>query len=319
MSRKAPILLFSALVVTFGGAACGGDDDPPGARSPSSSSSTAEGRAFPVTLDDAGREVTIDARPERVVSLSATATEMLFAIGAGDQVEAVDSTSNFPGEAPTTDLSAIEPSVEAIAELEPDLVVLSFDPGEVVSGLEAVGVPVLLHESAVSLDETYAQIEQLGAATGRVGDAAEVVGAIQSELEAIARSVEDRPEPLRYYYEIDDTFFTATSASFIGQVLGLLGLENIADPADDGSGFPQLSAEVIINEDPDLIFLADTKCCGQSAETVAARPGWASIRAVEQGAVVELDDDIASRWGPRVVDLAEQAAEAVRVVPVGTR
>ncbi len=275
--------------------------------------------AFPVTVAAANGEVTVPARPTAVVSLSPTATEMLFAIGAGDQVVAVDDQSNYPAEAPTTDLSGFTPNVEAIAAFEPDLVVISFDPGDLVSALEALGIPVLLQPAAVSLDDVYAQIEQLGAATGNLAEAASLVAQIRTEIDEIVASVPDRAEPLTYYHELDPTFYSATSATFIGQVYSLLGLDNIADPADaDGFGYPQLSAEYILDQDPDLIFLADTKCCGQSPETVAERPGWSELTAVKTGAVIPLDDDIASRWGPRVVEFLRTVAEAVSSLePVG--
>ena len=123
---------------------------------------------------------------------------------------------------------------------------------------------------------------------------------------------------MTYYHELDDTLFSATSTTFIGQLYSMLGLVNIADGSDpDGFGYPQLSAEVIIDADPDFIFLADTICCGQSQATVAARPGWETLQAVVGGRVVELDDAVASRWGPRVVDLLEIVAGAVAGVPVG--
>ncbi|MGH9182605.1 MAG: ABC transporter substrate-binding protein [Acidimicrobiales bacterium] len=275
--------------------------------------------AFPVTIANGDRPVTVERRPQRVVSLSPTATEMLFALGAGDQVVAVDDNSDFPPEAPSTDLRGFQPSVEAVAGLEPDLVVLSFDPGAVVAGLEALDVPTLLHPPATTLDDAYTQMEQLGAATGNVGEAAEVAASIRADLDRVADSSPARPDPLTYYYELDDTFFTVTSATFTAEVLGLVGLENIADATGaGGSGSTQLSAELIIDQDPEIIFLADTRCCGQSAETVAARPGWDQITAVREGRVIELDDDIASRWGPRVVDLARAAADAAEAVPVGT-
>jgi iron complex transport system substrate-binding protein len=116
-----------------------------------------------------------------------------------------------------------------------------------------------------------------------------------------------------YFHELDNTYFTATSDTFIGRVYGLVGLTNIADEAPKaGAGYLQLSEEYIINADPDLVFLADTKCCGESGETVAQRPGWSAISAVQNGAVVELDDDVASRWGPRVIDFLRTVAASVK-------
>jgi iron complex transport system substrate-binding protein len=253
-------------------------------------------------------------RPKRIVSLSPTATEMLFAIGAGDQVVAVDSNSNYPAEAPKTDLSAYQPNLEAIAGYKPDLVVYSDDPGELKAGLDKLSIPVLHQPAATKLDDTYAQFDQLGRATGHADEAGQLAASMRAEIAKIAAA--SRPErPLTYYHELDKNLYTATSKTFIGQLYGQLGLRNIADAADkDGTGYPQLSAEYVIKADPDLIFLADTKCCGQSARTVAARDGWEELTAVRTGGVVELDDDVASRWGPRVVDFLKTVAAKVQTV-----
>jgi iron complex transport system substrate-binding protein len=267
--------------------------------------------AFPVTITSAGGEVTISERPERIVSLSPTSTEMLFAIDAGPQLVAVDDNSNYPPEAPMTELSGFQPNAEAIAGYDPDLVI-SDDPGDLEQALQALAIPVLGQPAARTLEDTYEQIEQLGAATGNVEEAGELVDSMRSKIESLVASVPELKEPATYYHELDATYFTATSETFIGHVYELAGLRNIADRAKGAaSGYPQLSAEYIIDADPDLIFLADTKCCDESAVTVADRPGWDQITAVRTGAIVELDDDIASRWGPRVVDFLRVVVEAV--------
>jgi iron complex transport system substrate-binding protein len=265
--------------------------------------------------DGASSDAAAD-RPQRIVSLSPTATEMLFAIGAGGQVVAVDSNSNYPAEAPKTDLSAYQPNIEAIAGYKPDLVVYSDDPGELKAGLDKLSIPVLHQPAATNLDDTYAQLDQLGRATGHAEEAGQVASAMRAEIEKIAAA--GRPErPLTYYHELDKNLYTATSKTFIGQLYDQLGMKNIADAADkDATGYPQLSAEYVIKADPDLIFLADTKCCGQSAKTVAARDGWDELTAVRSGGVVELDDDVASRWGPRVVDFLKTVAAEVQTAEV---
>jgi iron complex transport system substrate-binding protein len=274
--------------------------------------STSLGAGFPVTVIAANGEVTIDERPESIISLAPTATEVLYAVGAGPQVLAVDELSNFPEEAPTSDLSGFEPNVEAVAALGPDLVVVSDDINDIVASLTAIGIPVIHVPAAVSLEDTYAQIEQLGAATGNISGGARVVASMQTEVEELSDSIPEPAEPLTYYYELDDTLFTVTSQTFIGQIHALAGLENIADLAEGAETlYPQLSAEYIIDADPDLIFLADTKCCGESPETVAQRPGWDRLSAVANDAVVPLDDDIASRWGPRVVELLRTVVGSV--------
>ncbi len=269
---------------------------------------------FPVTVDAYGVPVTITARPERIVSLSPASTEGLFALGAGAQVVAVDEYSDFPAEAPTTTLSGFTPNLEAIVAYEPDLVVVSYDPGDLVAGLQAAGITVLVLPAAVTFDDVYTQLELLGVVTGNVGGAAELVASLQTRVAAVTATLPTLERPLTYFHELDDTLYTVTSSTFVGAVYALLGLDNVADAADpDGAsfGYPQLSAEFLLDADPDLVFLADTRCCAASAQTFAQRPGFSTLRAVQDGNVIELDDDVASRWGPRIVDLLEQAAAAL--------
>lgn len=306
-TSRALLALPAALALVLTG--CGGsssDDD--AAAAPSSS-----GDAFPVTVTGDDGELTLDEAPENIVSMSPTATETLFAIGAGDQVEAADSYSTYPEEAPDTELSSFTPNAEAIAGYSPDLVVLSDDLNGIVDALDALSVPTLLLGAAEDLDESYAQIETLGQATGHTEEAAEVVADMQQRIETAVASVPAEAEGLRVYHELDPSFYSVTSGTFIGSVYSLFGLENVADAAPDAAGgYPQLSAEYVVGQAPDLIVLADTKCCGESAATVAERPAFGSVPAVQQGRIVEGDDDIASRWGPRVADFAEQVAAALQ-------
>lgn len=249
---------------------------------------------------------------ERIISLSPTATEILFALEANNQVVAVDDQSNYPETAPITSLSGYTPNIESIAEYQPDLVVASYDPGDLVSGLEALGVETLLQPAASSMEDTYAQINELGVLTGRESEASELVESIKSDLKEIASKKVG--EGLSYYHEIDNTFYSPTSKTFLGRLYSLLGLSNIADPAIEGGfGWPQLSAEFIIDADPDLIFLGDADW-GESAETVAARPGWGSLTAVEKGRVIPVDTDTSGRWGPRVVDFLQSVRSAIEKI-----
>lgn len=271
---------------------------------------TAEG-GFPVVIEGIAGDITVENRPERIVSLSPTATEMLFAIGADAQVVAVDEFSNYPAEAPVTALSGFQPNLEAIAELNPDLVVVQQGPEDLVDGLEAIGVPTIQLPAAVALDDSYRQLEDLGLATGNIAGAAEVVAEMQAGVADFVEEYSGLADGVTFYHELDDTLYTATSSTFIGQLYSLLGMVNVADSADDGTGFPQLSAEFLLEQDPQLIFLADTKCCAQDASTIAERPGWGSLSAVQRAGVVELDDDVASRWGPRVLDFYAAVVEGL--------
>ncbi|YCK40725.1 ABC transporter substrate-binding protein [Actinomadura sp. ATCC 39365] len=266
---------------------------------------------FPVTVEAGNGKVTLAKKPERIVSLSATHTETLFAVGAGPQVVAVDDQSNYPPEAPKSDLSGFKPNVEAIIAKKPDLVILSNDQDKIVAELAKVNVPVLLEPAATGLEEAYEEISEIGAATGNKAKADEVVSGMKA---AMAKLAADAPKDkkLTYYHELDQTPYAATSKTFIGQVYAMFGLTNIADQAPDAAGgYPKLSAEFVAQADPALIFLADVKCCQQSKETLVKRPGWKNLSAVKNDQVVQLDDDLASRWGPRVVDLAQAIGAAV--------
>jgi iron complex transport system substrate-binding protein len=256
--------------------------------------------------------------PTAIISLSPTATEMLAAIGALNRVVAVDDQSDFPPGVPVTDLSGFTPNIEAIASYEPDLVVVGADIDGMVGALESLEIPVLLLPPANSFDDVYSQIDQLGSATGHLAESEELVGSMQAEIDELVSSYQPPAEPTTFYHELDPGLFSVTSGTFIGSVYSLFGLENIADAADpDGFGYPQLSAEHILSSDPDFIFLADTGPGGQTAEVVAARPGWAELTAVTSGRVVELNDDVASRWGPRVVEFVRAVADALALQPVG--
>jgi iron complex transport system substrate-binding protein len=252
--------------------------------------------------------------PHRIVSLSPTATESLFAIGAGKQVVAVDNQSDYPKRAPHTSLSGYTPNVEAIANYRPDLVVLEFDPGDTASGLRALGVRVLIQSTAKDLAGAYAQIRRLGVVTGHRKTANALVKRMKKQ---IAKAVAFAPKRhLSIYHELTPDFYSATSSTFIGRIYKLFGLRNIADAAEGaGSGFPKLSAEYILSANPQVIVLADTRCCGQNAAAVKARPGWSTISAVRTGAIASVDDSIASRWGPRIVQFVRAVAKTLRAVP----
>lgn len=312
LKRGAIALIASTMLF----AACGGESGSDSSGSDTTAASSTAEATFPLTVSQAEGDLTFDEAPTRIISLSPTATEMLWAIGAGDQVVAIDNMSNYPEEAQTkaSDLSGFEPNIEAIAEYDPDLVVVSYAPEGMAEGLAALGIPVWYGNAATTLDDVYSQIETLGAITGQVSNAASVITDMKAQIdEAIAGAGE--PSDGTYFYELDNTYYSVTSNTFVGSLMSSLGLTSIADGVEEGNDYPQLNAEVIIESDPTFIFLADT-AYGESTETVAARPGWASLSAVGSGRVIELDSDIASRWGPRVVDLVVAVANAVSTADV---
>jgi iron complex transport system substrate-binding protein len=252
--------------------------------------------------------------PTRIISLSPTHTEMLFAIGAGDQVVAVDAFSNYPPEAAEkiTDLSGFEPNVEAIAGYEPDLVITEGTNQALLAQLDALNIPHWSGPAVNNFEGIFAQIEELGALTGNLENAVFLAGEMRQEISQIRDSLPTGEASLTYYHELDPSYFSVTSDTFIGYVYAQLGMTSIADAAAGAGGqYPQLNAEFIISADPDLIFLACTKYCGETAQSASARPGWDAMSAVQGGRVLEMDDDVASRWGPRIVEYFAAVAAAV--------
>ncbi len=290
-SNRVPTVLFALICVLAAVAAC--------ASHPSTPAATSTG-------------------PHRIVSLDSSSTEILYAIGAGKQVVAVDKESDYPASAPRSSLDALKPSVEAITKYHPDLVITGYDTNGLVAGLRKLGVRVLLEAAPSTVDGAYGIWTSIGKATGHTAAAQHLVTSTKQQLASIVAAAPHPERPLSYYYELDQTYYTATSHTFIGALLGQFGMTNIADPADSAAagGYPQLSAERVLAADPQLVFLADSQCCGQNATSVAARPGWHTLAAVRDGGVVALNDDIASRWGPRMVDLMRTVSAAIGKVAV---
>jgi iron complex transport system substrate-binding protein len=231
---------------------------------------------------------------------------------------AVDSYSTYPAEAPRTTLSGFTPNIEAIAGYQPDLVLAADDTGNLFEQLAKLQIPVLVEPAAADLNDVYAQLNQIAQATGHSSQAASVVSDIQQQVKTIVQSVPRPVKPLKVYHELDQTYYSATSGTFIGQMYRLLGIQNIADQAPGSNSYPQLSAEYIISSDPDVIVLADTVCCGQSLATVAARPGWGAISALRNNAFVPVDDSIASQWGTRIVLFLKAVAAALKTLEGST-
>jgi iron complex transport system substrate-binding protein len=261
--------------------------------------------------------------PQCIVSLSPSATETLFAIGAGPQVQAVDKDSNYPTTGlPTKRIDSLNPSVESIIGIcktskthKPDLVVISYDAHSIKAKLTTLGVKVLVQNAPATISVAYRQMLQLGRLTGHLKNASSIVRSLQRRVAVDRSSIPSHPgKTLTAYYELDPTFYSLTSTTFVGSLMKSLGIVNIADAKSTTAdyGYPQLSSEYIVGADPKLIFLADTVCCSASATTVAARPGFSSVSAVANGEVIGLNDDVASRWGPRLSQLMNALTAAVK-------
>lgn len=304
-----------AFTVLVGVSACSSDEEPTATTTSADeaavSSADPEASDFPVTVESDAGTFTLDEAPQKIVSLSPSATEILFAIGAGGQVVAADAFSTYPEEAPTTDLSGFDPNVEAITGYDPDLVVISNDANDLVASLTELDIPVLINPAPADIESGYAGMAELGVATGRVDETAAAVADIRAEVEeALASVPETGDEPVRVYHELDATYFTVSQYGFVGSIYTELGAVNIGDEADaEKTGFPQMTEEAIIAADPQVIVITDE--VDYTAEDVAARPGWEDVAAVRNDNIVTVDSDIASRWGPRLPEFITVAADAV--------
>ena len=294
-------------------AACGSS---PASQSGSGNVGSA-GAGFPVTVTTAAGKTQVSSRPGSIISLSATVTEMLYSIGAGSQVKAVDGYSDYPHGTPITKLSGFEPNAEAIAAYKPDLVIISNNIDNITAKLTALSIPVLDLPAAANLSGVYAELNELGAATGHVTQAQTEDQKIRTAIATIVASEPKHSAPITYYYELGaNPYYSVTDSTFIGSLLSLLGMKSIADSASGAAaagGYPELSPEFIFKADPDYILLSDTgNNGGQTLASLTARPGWTALTAVQDKHVIALNADVASRWGPRVVQLLQTVATVVK-------
>ena len=255
--------------------------------------------------------------PKRIISLSPSATEILYAIGAGNQVIAVDDLSNYPSKAPITKLSAFSPNVEALLNYKPDLIILNADATkalEVKAALEKLKIKVFFERAPIDLKEAYLEITALGRTTGKISGAQNVISNMKSKISAAIKKGKTSKK-ITFFHELDNTLYSATSDTFIGKVYKDFNLINVADQAAtaDSAGYPQLQSEYVIKSNPKIIFLADAQY-GESLETLTKRAGWNGIAAIKNKNVVALPEDIPSRWGPRLVDFYEFIASSTAKV-----
>ena len=255
--------------------------------------------------------------PKRIISLSPSATEIIYAIGAGNQVIAVDDLSNYPSKAPITKLSAFSPNVEALLNYKPDLIILNADATkalEVKAALEKLKIKVFFERAPLDLKEAYLEITALGRTTGKISGAQNVISNMKSKISAAIKKGKTSKK-ITFFHELDNTLYSATSDTFIGKVYKDFNLINVADQAAtaDSAGYPQLQSEYVIKSNPKIIFLADAQY-GESLETLTKRAGWNGIAAIKNKNVVALPEDIPSRWGPRLVDFYEFIASSTAKV-----
>lgn len=305
-----PVILLLAACGTSGGAF---QDVPTGSPAPSPSATPAvTATPGPVTLtDDESTTVTIAAEPQRIVSLTPAATEILFAIGAGDRVVAkVEDITPYPPEA--DDLPVVATfdgtDVEKIVGLEADLVIaggLGFTPPDAVTQLRGLDIPVVVVYPA-DLDTALADIELIGEAAWERDAAQSLSDDMRADLDALSALTDGLPKP-RVFYEIDATnaIYTAPDDSVYAEMLRLAGSE----PITTDSSYV-ISLENLVAADPEIILLGDG-AYGVTKDQVAARPGWGTMTAVANGDIFAVDDVVITRPGPRLVDGLRELIAAI--------
>lgn len=263
-------------------------------------SGAAAATSYPVVVvDDLGREVMLDEAPQRIITMIPSHTETVCALAACDLLVAVDQFSNYPAETGSLPKlgSAFSPNLEELVALEPDLVLVDEDSG-IAAKLEDLGITAWAG-TAQTFEEVFEDFETVGLLLNRQAEAALLAGRVRGEVSAVSALVADLPAP-RVYFELDATPYSVGPGSFIDTLIEKAGGENIVG---EGMGqFPQLDPEFVVAADPQVIVLADAPF-GQTAESVAGRPGWAGISAVTEGRVAELTGeqvDALNRPGPRL-------------------
>jgi iron complex transport system substrate-binding protein len=226
---------------------------------------------------------------------------MLYAIGAGSQVVGVDKYSWYPPNAPKTKFTGGETNAEDYLYLHPDLVLLGWDTS-LVKQLKVLGIPTLVLPAATNFANVDSQLVELGEATGHLAGARQVEASLSATIAKAVRTAGKAVRGQSYYVEVGTGYYTATSKTFIGAELSLFGLRDIAD-AVHGSAWPQISAEYILKQDPQWVFLADTVCCQVTPNNFAERPGFSTLQAVRLHHVVVINDSVAAEWGPHSIEL----------------
>ncbi|UCE90787.1 MAG: ABC transporter substrate-binding protein [Methanobacteriota archaeon] len=260
-----------------------------------------------LVVDDYGRTVKVDAVPDRIVSIAPTPTELLFAVGAGDLVVGVDTYSDYPAEvAELPKVGDMPILVEAIVALEPDLIVCGdFLPLEQLELLQDQGIPYVVLATR-TLDEVVKDVRLVGILTGHVDEANTLADSLEDRIETVrAKALADEVVKPRVYLEYYP-YFTFGPGSFGNDLIRSAGGINVAE--NTSSEYPMISTEYLLAEDPEMIVYTVGYMCSTTAEDFALRPGWENMTAVVEDNIYSMDDNLVSRYGPRVVDGLEELA-----------
>ncbi len=267
-------------------------------------------------IDMVGREVELRKLPRRIVSLAPSLTEILYALGAGDAVVGVTDYANFPTEAQGKPRvgGGINPNMEAIVALRPDLVFVSADSNrwDTVAQLDRLRIPVY-GIKPIGVEGVFTSLERVGEVIGKQQDARQVVIEMRRRMAAVSEQVKNRPKPRVLCAIWIDPLIVAGRGTVIHDLIHMAGGTSVVR----ASGFPRYGLEQVYIDDPDVILLALDGGVPEDREVFHRLPGWKELRAVRQGAVHVVDADVVSRPGPRIVDAVEFLANLLHpgIVP----
>ncbi|WP_391119885.1 ABC transporter substrate-binding protein [Psychrobacillus sp. L3] len=295
---------------------CGQKEETPVKNNDNAQQETAVEKAeFPLTITDAvGNDITLEKAPKTIVSMMPSNTEILFALGLNDEIVGVNDYDDYPAEALEKEkIGGMEFNVEKIISMNPDIVFAHesmLGMGEAgLQQLRDAGVKVFVVKNAADFNETYTTIEEIGRATGKLTEAQKIVDDMKAKVADVTAKVAKVEKKKTVFIETSDVpeIYTPGKGTFMQEILNMLNAENIAA---DQEGWFKIESEEIVSRNPDVILVMYSYVDG-IVESVKSRPGFDTINAVKNNEVVQVDENITSRTGPRLADGLEEVAKAI--------
>lgn len=312
-------LMLMAVLATFMLAACGTTDEPKKDETPATENTQTDTddvveAAFPVTLTDAvGNEITFDEAPKTIVSMMPSNTEILFALGLNEEIVGVNDYDDFPEEALEKEkIGGMEFNVEKIVSMQPD-VVFAHESGlgsgeDGYQQIRDAGIKVFVVTNATNFDQTYTTIEQIGQATGKTEEAATIVEDMKAKVAEVVEKTSKVEDKKRVFIETSDApdIYAPGKNTFMQEILDMIDAENVVTE----DGWAVISPEEIVSQNPDVIIVMYSYV-PDIIESVKNRDGFGDITAVKEDRVVQVDENLTSRTGPRLAQGLEEVAKAI--------
>lgn len=304
-------------------AACGTDNGSDGAEKDNATENANEGAdveeavgAFPVTItDDAGREVTIESEPESIVSIQASNTEILYALGVGDRMVGVSDYDNYPPEAlEVQKVGGQDMDAELVMTLLPDIAFVTTyhhdNHAEILKQFEDAGITVVVTGSATSFEDVYKTISMIATSVGKADEGDTIITDMKDRLAAVKEKAEGITDKKKVWVEVSPApdIFTTGQNTFMHEMLEAI---NATNAAEDQDGWVKMTEEEIVQLNPDVIITTYGYYVDNSAEQVLSRDGWAEVTAIKDEQVFDVDSDTVTRPGPRLIEGVETLAKFI--------